>query len=41
MIDGREEEIITIACTGSVELAGKLARYVNHHREIIGTPQTS
>lgn len=40
-IDGHEEETITIACNGSRELAAKLVRFVNHHREIIGALQAA
>lgn len=40
-IDGHEEETITIECTGAAELAEKLVRFVNHHREIIGALQAA
>jgi hypothetical protein len=41
MIDGREEETITIECEGAAELAEKLVRFVNHHREIVGALQAA
>lgn len=40
-IGGHEEETITVECTGAAELAEKLVRFVNHHREIVGALQAA
>ena len=40
-IDGHEEATITIECAGAAELAERLVRFVNHHREIIGALQAA
>lgn len=37
LIEGREEETITIECTGAAELAERLVRYVNAHDQVIAT----
>lgn len=34
-IDGREEETITIECTGAGDLADRLIRYVNAHADVV------
>jgi|SRR5579859_5887795 len=41
VIDGHEEETITIECPNALELAERLVRLVNHHREIIGALQAA
>lgn len=40
-IDGHEEETIVIECAGAIEIAERLARFVNHHREIVGALQAA
>jgi hypothetical protein len=37
LIDGHEEEAITIECPGAAELAERLARYVNAHERVMQT----
>lgn len=35
VIDGHEEETVTIACPGALDLADRLIRYVNAHDQVI------